>query len=344
MAEWTDDRLVMRAPDDFHLHLRQGAPLEYYTTLSKNAGFARAIVMPNTTPAINTPTTLKAYREEIERAGQSQPGMVSFTPLMTFKLMPGMTPAEVQDLHKAGAVMGKYYPAGATTNSSDGLSHWSQCEEAMGEMERLGMVFSIHGEDPLAPALEREQLFLDQFREMVNAFSDLKMVFEHISSAQGVEMVMSLPDRIGASVTAHHLLLTQEDLLGGGFNPHLFCRPLPKTARDRKAIQELVLSGAGKIFFGSDSAPHIRSMKECSSAAAGIFTAPVALPLIIDFFEKQGKEDLLEPFLSERGADFYGLPRNKGEVTFVREDWLVPGSYGDIVPMMAGEVLSWRLQ
>ena len=337
MADIGKDSITITAPDDFHLHLRQGGPMAEYARLTAQAGFARALVMPNTVPPITDPEGMAAYEGAIREA--AGPG---FAPLMTFKLMPGMTAAQVRALSDAGAVAGKYYPAGATTNSSDGLTDWRLCADALGEMERLGLVFSIHGEDPQGPALEREQLFLSHFREIHGAFPRMKMVFEHISSAEGAEMVAALPGHVGATVTVHHLLLTQEDILGGGLNPHLFCRPLPKKDSDRRAIRELVLSGSEKIFFGSDSAPHPREKKECSAAAAGIFTSPVALPLVIRFFEEQGRLDLLEDFLSRRGAAFYGLSENGGEITFQRDPWTVPGEYEGVVPFMAGKELHWR--
>ncbi|MDC7222267.1 MAG: dihydroorotase [Spirochaetales bacterium] len=337
MADIDSGKITFRAPDDFHLHLRQGAPMAEYARLTAEAGFARAMVMPNTMPPVVDPAGLESYRQEIQSGAGPD-----FTPLMTFKLLPHMKAEEVRALAEAGAVAGKYYPAGATTNSSDGLTDWSLCAAAMAEMERLGLVFSIHGEDPLAPALEREQRFLPRFREMVAAFPKLKMVFEHISSAEGAAMVKELPDNVAATVTVHHLLLTQEDLLGGGLKPHLFCRPLPKTAHDRQAIRDLVLSGSPKVFFGSDSAPHLKAKKECSSGAAGIFTAPLALPLLISFFEEQGRLDLLESFLSEKGADFYGCEKNKGTVTFVREPQLIPSEYGGVVPFKAGETVDWH--
>jgi dihydroorotase len=338
MADLQPNRISFSLPDDFHLHLRQGPPMEEYARLTAQAGFRRALIMPNTVPPVVDPAGLIAYRNEIERAAGS-----GFTPLMTFKLMPGMTAFQVQSLAEAGAVAGKYYPAGATTNSADGLTHWHLCADAMAEMERLGLVFSIHGEDPQAPALEREQRFLPEFREMVAAFPRLKMVFEHISSAEGAAMVAELPENIAATVTIHHLLLTQEDILGGGLNPHHFCRPLPKTAQDRQAIIDLVLSGSPKVFFGSDSAPHLREKKEGASGAAGIFTSPVVLPLLIRFFEEQNRLDLLESFLSVRGADFYGIERNNKKIEFVRESWIVPEEYAGVVPLMAGQRLDWSL-
>lgn len=339
MANILKDSITIRTPDDFHLHLRHGDPMVDYAQLTRDAGFGRAIVMPNVVPPVTTGEILKVYEKQISEATGP-----TFTPLMTFKLYPKMSAGEVRSLHKAGAKAGKYYPAGATTNSSDGLSHWSLCAEAMGEMEKLGMVFSIHGEDPLGPALSREQLFLGQFREMAQAFPTLPMVFEHISSAEGVEMVKELSPRVGATVTAHHLLLTQENIIGGALNPHLFCRPLPKTEKDRQAIEDFVLSGAKNVFFGSDSAPHPKKRKECAHSAAGIFTAPVALPMVIGLFEKKGKLDLLEAFLSENGANFYSLKQNTTEVTFVRDPWVVPSEYVGIVPMGAGKTLDWRIQ
>lgn len=333
------DRFTIRKPDDFHIHLRQEDLLREVAPFT-SAAFARAMVMPNISPPVRNAAGLKSYREDIlEAAGEG------FTPLMTFKLMPNMDPELLSPLKKAGAIAGKYYPAGATTNSQDAVSHWEQCRGMLEAMEDQGMVLSIHGEDPLAPALEREQAFLPVLDEIRQAFPRLPMVVEHLSSAEGVRWVREQDDRVGATITLHHLLFTMEDIIGGPLRPHLFCRPLPKTKGDRSALRELVLSDFHRVFFGSDSAPHPRRKKESAGGAAGAFTAPVLMPLLTGFFEKQGQLNLLEDFVSTKGARFYGLPLNEGTLVMERRERQVPQACGkdEVVPIWAGRTLEWSI-
>lgn len=339
------DRFEMIRPDDFHLHLRQGEMLDQVVGYTA-AAFARAMVMPNISPPVKDRDSLNSYEEEIRRAaGQG------FTPLMTFKLMPGMSAATVYSLKDAGAIAGKYYPAGATTNAEDAVAHWEQCREALEAMEELGLVLSIHGEDPMAPSLEREQAFLPVMNELRRTFPRLPMVLEHISSLAGVEWVKAQGENTAATVTLHHLMLTIEDIIGGPLRPHLFCRPLPKNDRDRQAIIDLVLSDHPRVFFGSDSAPHQRENKECLGGAAGIFTAPVLMPLLVQFFEKHSPQgeldqqaiDLMESFTCRKGAEFYGLPVNSGVLTMERKTRRVPPQCGAAVPLWAGRELEWSI-
>lgn len=333
------DRITIRRPDDFHIHLRQEDLLREVTPFT-SAAFARAMVMPNISPPVRDARGLIAYREEILEAAEE-----GFSPLMTFKLMPNMNPEVLMPMKVAGAIAGKYYPAGATTNSRDALSHWEQCREMLEAMEDQGVVLSVHGEEPQAPALEREQAFLPVLDEIRKAFPQLSIVVEHLSSAEGVRWVQEQDERVGATVTLHHLLFTIEDILGGPLRPHLFCRPLPKTREDRKALRDLVLSDFDRVFFGSDSAPHPRKNKESGGGAAGAFTAPVLMPLLTGFFEKHESLDLLEKFVSEKGAQFYGLPLNEGTLVMERRERQVPQSCGkqEVVPIWAGRTLEWSV-
>jgi len=329
--------IKIRKPDDFHLHLRQGDMLKNVLPYTSNV-FARAMVMPNISPPVKDLPSLLAYEDEIKKAAGSD-----FIPLMTFKLIPGMSPDLVHPLKKAGAVAGKYYPAGATTNAEDAVSDWEQIAPVLEIMEQENMVLSIHGEDPLAPALEREQAFLPVLDQIRRRFPRLPIVLEHLSSKEGVQWVKEQDERVAATVTLHHLLFTIEHLIGGALRPHLFCRPLPKHDADRKAIRDLVFGNHPRVFFGSDSAPHLRSRKECNGAAAGAFTAPVLMPLLCELFEEQGKLDLLEDFCSLKGADFYGLPLNKGQLSIEKTSWTVPEEISAVVPLYAGRKISWKV-
>lgn len=326
----------IRRPDDFHVHIRQGELMPVYLSYTARI-FGRALIMPNILPPVGDCHSLRKYKAEIEAAA---PG---FTPLMSFKLRPGMGTSEIRELKKCGAIAGKYYPAGATTNSEDGITHWTQIRKELEVMEKEGIVFSFHGEVPEAPSLQREQDFVPYFQEIRKNFPDLKIVFEHVSSKAAVEAVWEASENTAASITLHHLLLTVEDIIGGGLNPHLFCRPLPKTNADREAVRNAAFSGNLRFFFGSDSAPHPRENKECAFGAAGIFTSPVLLPALVSFFDEQKKLDLLESFISRFGAEFYGLELSKETITLKEEKWRVPESCGGAVPLFAGQQLSWKI-
>ena len=330
------DKIVIRKPDDLHLHLRQGEPLAAYVQETA-AAFKRAIVMPNTVPPVSTVDILEAYRKEIEQSVQG------FVPLMAFKILPGMSGEDVVKLKFAGALIGKYYPAGATTNAEDGVSSPDQIRDVLAAMEQEGIVLSVHGEDPEAPVLDREVRFFSQLEQILTDFPRLKVVFEHISCRESLDFLNTMPERLTGTVTVHHLLYTLEDLMGGNFNPHLFCKPIVKSGKDRAALVAAVMSGHPKIFFGSDSAPHPRERKEASSISAGVFSSPVAMPLLAELFEKQGALDKLESFVSIKGAQFYDLPLNDEKLTLVKESWKVPELIGGAVPLLAGKELSWRV-
>lgn len=253
------DKLTILKPSDMHIHLRQGDMLG---TAVRDASewFCRGVVMPNTLPAVNSPEAVIRYRNEIKELSDS------FDPIMTFKLYPGMTGETVRKMAAVGAFVGKLYPAGVTTNSQDGVRSRKDIKEALAAMCDLGMILSIHCEKPDASVLEREYRYHAEFRAIAKAFPGLKMVFEHVSDRRSVDLVDSLPDNVAASVTAHHMLITLDDVIGGNMNPHNFCKPVVKGIKDMEAIREAVFSGSRKFFFGSDSAPHLKTRKESGSA------------------------------------------------------------------------------
>lgn len=327
--------IEIRKPDDFHIHLRQGK--ELCTTVPHcSAYFARAMVMPNTLPPVDSVARLKEYRKEIVSVNSD------FQPLMTFKLLKALREEDIRALGRAGAVAGKLYPAGATTHSSDGITHWKEIKPLLKIMEEEGLILSIHGEAPQVFSLDREKAFIPYFLEICHTFPRLKVVFEHISSREGIETVENGPANLAGTITLHHLLLTLDDVIGGALNPHNFCKPVLKRPEDRESIQRVVLEGNRKFFFGSDSAPH--SLLKKQKGAAGTYTAPVTLPLLVDFFEKNDKLEQLEPFVSQYGAEFYGLPLNKERVKLVKKSWSVPASFGDIVPFCAGQEINWSIE
>lgn len=327
----------IRKPDDMHLHLRQGDQMKYYARESARY-FARGLVMPNTMPPLKTPEALIAYRDEITGYAPD------FTPLLSFKMSPELTREDVFRLKEAGAIIGKYYPQGATTNSEDGVTGWKELSHILEAMEEAGLVFAAHGEDPNVFSMDRETAFIKDFDAISKAYPKLRMVFEHISTLAAAEYVLQAPERIAASVTVHHLLFTLDDIIGGGLNPHLFCKPVPKQPADRRFIQDIVLSGNPKFFFGSDSAPHLKEKKECFNGAAGAYTAPIAIPILAHFFEDNNALDLFEDFVSSFGAEFYNLPLNEEYIELQQEDWVVPDimPYG-VVPPLAGTTLGWKL-
>ncbi len=326
--------LTLRKGDDFHLHLRQGEALKAYAKASA-VSFRRAIIMPNTTPPVCSLPEVLAYKAQIEGA------VKDFEALMTFKILPKSSPSHITTLKQGGVLAGKLYPAGTTTNAEDGVCSLEQIRDLLAAMEEMGMVLSVHGEDPQAPALEREKAYLKELDWVVTHFPRLKVVLEHLSSREGLDWVNRAGERVAATVTVHHLLYTLDDLLGGRLDPHLFCKPLIKTAEDRRALVEAVCSGNRKLFFGSDSAPH--SLEGKVQGKAGVFSAPVALPLLAELFEKEGALGALENFISLHGAEFYGLALNKEEITLLREEEWVPRLIGNAQPLRAGEPLPWRV-
>jgi dihydroorotase len=300
------------------------------------ACFGRALAMPNTVPPIASGAEVAAYRAELAAAA---PGL---EPLMCFKLLPGMGRERVLDCARAGAIAGKYYPAGSTTQSADGIADPSQVELELAAMEEAGLVLSVHAEDPSAPALEREAAFLPLVEGMLSRRPRLRIVVEHLSSAAGLQFVLTGPPRLAGTVTAHHLLFTIDDMLGEALDPHLYCKPILKSARDRDALRDAVFRGEPRLFFGSDSAPHPRSAKERGRAASGVYSSPAALCALAGLFEECGRLAALEPFVAARGAAFNGLRPPSGRIALEREEWRVPEEVDGAVPMLAGKVLPWR--
>ena len=318
-----------------HVHLRQGPPMDHYARRIGDS-FGRVLVMPNLLPPVVTPESVERYADAIHRAAPA------LKTLMTFKLMPGMGSSEIRALKAAGAIAGKYYPEGVTTNAEDGIRGTDELYPIVEHLEAEELVLCIHGETPDAPVLDRERAFLPQLEEMARTFPRLRMVFEHVSTADAVDLVDRLPDTVAATVTVHHMLFTLEDMMASGLDPHLYCKPLVKTEADRAAILRVVLEGNRKFFFGSDSAPHPVEAKTGGLAAAGVYSAPVAFPMLIEFFESREALDRLEDFTSRFGAEFYGIERNTDVVEWVKEAWVVPATVDGVVPLMAGKTVAWK--
>jgi dihydroorotase len=334
-------------PDDFHLHLRQGPALEQYTQHSAR-DFQRALIMPNTLPPVKTPEDVKEYHRAIIAAA-SQAGYPEFQPLLTFKLGGDVHPSQVPALTGAGVVAGKYYPQGATTNSEDGVSNVRALYPLLEAMEAQDMVLCIHGEDPTSFSLDREAAFLPSLRTIAVDFPRLRIVLEHITTADALAAVSSLPDHVGATVTLHHLLCNLDHMIGGHLNPHLFCKPVLKAPQHQQALQQAVLAGHDRIFFGSDSAPHPVHDKESACGCAGVYTAPVALPMLAQWFASNGALELFEPFVARRGADFYHLPLpgdypESRRIRIIEKPWQVPERYELVVPFSAGQELPYQTE
>ena len=339
-----------------HIHLRQGDLLARCAPHAARV-FGRAIVMPNTIPPITTSLGLERYREEILGATSG----TGFAPLMTFKISERITPADVAALKAAGAVAGKYYPRGATTNSADGVGDHRSVYPVLEAMEQNGLVLCIHGEDPTAFSLDREAAFLPVLAEIVARYPALRVVLEHVSSRAAIELVASMPARVAATITVHHVFLTLDDVIGELLHPHHFCKPVAKRPEDRDAVRDAVLSGDRRFFFGSDSAPHERRAKECADGCAGVYTAPVAIPLLADVFEQKfapdasaGNESVaadgrpewvtrLENFTSRFGAEFYGIPLPTDQILLKKSPWVIPAQFDGIVPFRAGSRLTWSV-
>lgn len=327
-------------PDDFHAHLRQGEALPFYVRdLAKQ--FGRALVMPNTIPPMTSVSSIVKYREEILCAAKEV--NPDFFPLMTFKILPGYTESELLEMKRAGVIAGKYYPMGVTTNSEDGISDLESVLPVIALMEKLELVLCIHGEEPSAFCLEREEAFLDKVEFLAQKFPKLKIVLEHLSTEKAVACVESLPETVAATITVHHLMMTLDDVIGNSLRPHHFCKPIPKFPKDREAIRRVVFSGNPKFFLGTDSAPHEKEKKECPCGAAGVYSAPVAIPLLAQEFERAGALARLPDFVGGFGADFYGLSRPTQKIRLIKKPWKIPNLFHNAVPLAAGETLNWSL-
>lgn len=333
--------MYLPLPDDFHAHLRQGDLMPGYVRDLAHQ-FGRAIIMPNTVPAMTSASAIADYKKQILEA--AAPVRKDFEPLMTFKLNPNYTEQDLKDMMDVGVVAGKYYPAGVTTNSQDGISDFEGIFPVVAMMEKLGLVLCVHGEEPGEFCLDREQAFIKRVETLATKFPKLKIVFEHLSSAKSVEAVKRLPANVAATFTVHHLMMTLDDVVGDALRPHHFCKPLPKRPEDRAAIREAAFSGNPKFFLGTDSAPHQQGKKECPCGAAGVYSAPVAIPLLVQEFDRAGALDKLSNFIAGFGADFYGIPRTTKQIEVVKESWKVPEIVNGVVPLAAGQTLEWKIK
>jgi dihydroorotase len=339
------NRLILRRPDDWHVHLRDGEMLEAVAP-STARQFARAIVMPNLDPPVTTIAAARAYRDRILAAT----GGARFTPLMTCYLTDDSDPSELASGFEAGVfAAAKLYPAHATTNSAYGVTAIANLHPALQAMERRGMPLLIHGEvtDPEVDIFDREKAFIDRvFSGLVRDFPGLKMVFEHITTADAADFVLAAGPNVAATVTPHHLHINRNALFAGGLRPHAYCLPVAKREVHRIAVRRAATSGSPKFFLGTDSAPHPAERKEAECGCAGIFNAPFALESYAAVFEEEGALDRLEAFASENGPRFYGLPLNEERVALERSDVKVPDALRAadtrVVPFHAGETLRWR--
>jgi dihydroorotase len=341
-----ENLLTLRRPDDWHLHLRDGAAMASVLPWTARQ-FARAIVMPNLRPPVTTAAMAQAYRQRILAA---LPEGRSFEPLMTLYLTDNTPPEEIARAREAGVVALKLYPAGATTNSDAGVTDIRRTWRTLEAMQREGLLLLVHGEvtDSEIDIFDREAVFIDRvMMPLRRDFPELKIVFEHITTREAADYVSEAGPRTAATLTAHHLLYSRNALFVGGLRPHWYCLPVLKREVHRQALVRAATSGHPRFFLGTDSAPHAAALKEQSVCGAGCYTAPAALELYAEAFEAAGALDRFEAFASLNGPAFYGLPPNEDRVTLRREAWTLPErlAFGeaDVKPLRGGETLAWRL-
>ncbi|NBQ06096.1 MAG: dihydroorotase [Betaproteobacteria bacterium] len=338
--------LTLTRPDDWHLHVRDGAALQ--TVVPHTAAqFGRAIIMPNLKPPVTTAELALAYKSRIMAA---VPQGVAFEPLMTLYLTDNLPPAEIVKAKAAGVVACKLYPAGATTNSDAGVTDLKKIYPTLEAMQKVGMLLLVHGEVTSSDIdlFDREAAFIDtQLIPLRRDFPELKIVFEHITTQDAADYVMAADRFVGATLTAHHLLYNRNAIFTGGIRPHYYCLPVLKREKHRVALLNAATSGNTRFFLGTDSAPHPAHLKEHASGCAGCYTAHAALEMYAEAFDSVGKLAQLEAFASFNGADFYGLPRNTGTITLKREAWTPPESFqfgeAELKPLRSGEALPWRV-
>lgn len=352
--------LVIRMPDDFHVHLRDGLMLQAVAKYTAKH-FRRALVMPNLDKPVLDVFNALAYWNRIQTAlFAGPPGQ--FRPMMTIKLTDETTPNVIHGIYGSGhggpngqVIAAKLYPTGVTTNSHDGVSNVKKLFPVFEAMQEHGMVLCLHAETPGVFCLDREWDFTQQWLwDLTVQFPKLKIVVEHVSQGRVAQFIAGLSDTVAATITVHHLLLTLDSVVGDRLKPHHFCKPIAKRPEDRAILRDYVTSGNKSFFLGTDSAPHPRSKKECDDGCAGVFTAPVALALLAEIFESNDKLENLEKFTSLNGAAFYGLEPNTETVTLVKESWEVPDAYelpglsdvsgkpDKLIPLCAGKTLPWR--
>jgi dihydroorotase len=342
------ESLTLRRPDDWHLHLRDGAELSSVVRYSAER-FARAVVMPNLTPPVTTVERAAGYRQRIVDA---LPRGSKFEPLMTLYLTDTTPVSEIDAAKASGIVCGvKLYPAGATTHSDAGVTRIEKCHGVLERMQALGIALQVHGEvtDPAVDVFDREARFIDAVLvPLTQRFPRLRIIFEHVTTRAAVEFVRGSRDGIAATITPQHLLENRNAIFRGGLRPHYYCLPVLKRESDRQALVEAATSGSPRFFLGTDSAPHARQAKESACGCAGIFTAHGAIELYAEAFEAAGRLDRLEGFASDFGADFYDRPRNTDRVTLEHKSWQVPEALAfgatELVPYRAGEEIAWRLK
>ncbi|MGB3803613.1 MAG: dihydroorotase [Sphingopyxis granuli] len=337
------DRLILRRPDDWHVHLRDGAMLAHVAPWTARQ-FARAIVMPNLSPPVTTVAEGVAYRERIRAA---VPAGLDFTPLIVAYLTDRTDPGEMARGHAEGVfTAAKLYPAHATTGSAHGVTDIANIMPVLETMQAIGMPLLIHGEvtDADVDIFDREAVFIDRtLAPLVTRFPALRIVFEHITTAEAAQFVADAPATVAATITPQHLHINRNAMLVGGIRPHAYCLPVAKREHHRLAVRAAATSGSPKFFLGTDSAPHAMHTKEAACGCAGIFNAPFALESYATAFDEDGALDKLEGFASEHGPRFYGLPLNEGTVTLERGAVTVPDRIGEVVPFHAGETLGWQL-
>ena len=341
------DHLTLLRPDDWHLHLRDGEALRAVLPHTARQ-FARAVVMPNLKPPVTTTALAAQYRQRILAA---RPTGSDFEPLMTLYLTDRTSPEEIDRACDSGFVIGcKLYPAGATTHSDAGVTDISRIDAVLARMAERNLPLQIHGEVTAdeVDVFDREREFIERtLRPLAARHAGLRVIFEHITTAAAVEFVQNAREGIAATITPQHLLYNRNEMFRGGIRPHFYCLPVLKTEPDRQALLEAATSGHRRFFLGTDSAPHERHTKEAACGCAGIYSAHAALELYAEAFDRMGRLDRLEAFASLNGPDFYRLPRNTTTVTLRRTNWQVPQVYafgsGTVVPMRAGETLSWQL-
>ena len=339
--------LTITRPDDWHLHVRDGEAL--HTVVPHTAAqFGRAIIMPNLKPPVTTAAQALAYKERILAA---VPAGVDFEPLMTLYLTDNLAPDEITRAKAAGVVAAKLYPAGATTNSDAGVTDLRKIYPVLEAMQRVGMLLLVHGEVTSSDIdlFDREAVFIDQqLIPLRRDFPGLKIVMEHITTQEAAQYVAQADALLGATITVHHLLYNRNAIFTGGIRPHYYCLPVLKRETHRQALVQAATSGSPKFFLGTDSAPHAAHLKEHATGCAGCYTAHAAMEMYAEAFDTAGALDKLEGFASFFGADFYGLPRNRGTLTLQRESWTPPESFAfgqaQLKPLRAGEALSWRVR
>ena len=336
--------MLVRKLDDFHVHVRQRGILSSVLPYSMSQ-CARALLMPNTVPAITTPEILEAYQREVALNVNG----AMFEPLFTFKITPQVKVSDVLVMKAMGAVAGKAYPCGVTTNSNDGISNWCDVEPILEVMEKLDLVLCLHGEHPGDfSSANREYAFVEIILpRLIKDFPRLRIVLEHISDKYSVQVVREAPDTVAATITLHHLMCTVDDVIGDKLNPSCFCKPIPKTKDDQSALVMAACSGNPKFFFGSDSAPHLIANKYCEAGAAGVYSAPVMLPALFEFFIDQFPNygpDYFDLFATKNGAKFYRLPQHDQTVELIEDPWIVPNNCDGITPFLNGKTLKYQLQ